>query len=164
MILGIDHIGLATGDPDGVARFLAVLGLHRTDRGVAADYGVACEFWGYANGRQPAIEVVSPLGPDSSVSGRLERAGPGLYHLAFAVDDLAGEMDRLRREGFSAVHREPCRGARPGMRVAFMYLRRPACLLVELVEQETQSQQSTRQREDDDGRREKMGTAGDPAG
>ncbi|MFC4907211.1 VOC family protein [Actinomadura gamaensis] len=135
MILGIDHIGLATDDPDGVAPFLSALGLAASDRGVAEAYGVACEFW-HRPGEpaHPAVELVSPAGDDSSVAGRLADPGPGLYHLAFTVDDLEADLAKLRAQGFTAVDREPCAGARPGMRVAFLYARRPAGLLVELVQ------------------------------
>ena len=45
VILGIDHVGLVTGDPGRVAEFMTVLGLRKYDEGVAGDYGVACEFW-----------------------------------------------------------------------------------------------------------------------
>lgn len=135
MILAIDHIGLATDDPDGVAPFLSALGLAASDKGVADAYGVACEFWGRpGSGAQPAVELVSPTRADSSITGRLAEAGPGLYHVAFTVDDLEGDLAKLRAQGFTAVDREPCAGARPGMRVAFLYARRPAGLLVELVQ------------------------------
>lgn len=133
MILGIDHIGLATGDPARVGAFLAALGMRQQDRGLAEDYGVACEFWAY-RGSGPAVELVTPAGRPSAIDDLLARRGPGLYHLALLVDDLAGEQARLRGEGFVPVDRTPCAGARPGMRVAFLYLPRPAALLVELVE------------------------------
>ncbi|MDL4774167.1 MULTISPECIES: VOC family protein [Thermomonosporaceae] len=135
MILGIDHIGMATDDPEGVAPFLTALGMTVSDRGTADDYGVACEFWHYSDGiGQPAVELVSASRSDSSVAGRLEQHGPGLYHVAFGVDDLEAELDRLRGHGFTAVDHVACSGARPGMRVAFLYARRPAGLLVELVQ------------------------------
>ncbi|MEU6432617.1 VOC family protein [Microbispora sp. NPDC046973] len=135
MILGIDHIGLATDDPAGTAPFLAALGLGAGDRGIADDYGVACEFWRYSDGiGQPSIETVSPVRPDSPIADRLAKQGPGLYHVAFCVDDLEGEFARLREHGFVPVDAAPCAGARPGMRVMFMYARRPAGLLIELVQ------------------------------
>lgn len=135
MIIGIDHIGLATEDPAGLAPFLSALGLQRDDAAVAEAYGVSCEFWSHPDaGGQPAIELVSPVRTDSAVTDRLAKQGPGLYHLAFQVDELEPELDRLRRAGFVQIDASPCAGARPGMRVAFLYLRKPAATLIELVQ------------------------------
>jgi len=134
VLLGIDHIGLVTGAPAELAPFLTALGMSASDSGVAEAYQVACEFWQPA-GRagQPAIELVSPAGPDSAVAGQLARRGPGLHHIAIEVDRIEPELDRLRHAGFTPVDLRPCAGARPGMVVAFTYLARPAGLLVELV-------------------------------
>ncbi|MFL6160591.1 MAG: VOC family protein [Jatrophihabitantaceae bacterium] len=135
MIIGIDHIGLATDDPAALAQFLTALGLRRDDGAVADAYGVSCEFWSHPDsGGQPAIELVAPVRADSAVTDRLANQGPGLYHLAFQVDELAAELVRLRQAGFVQIDAAPCAGARPGMRVAFMYLRKPAATLIELVE------------------------------
>jgi len=137
VILGIDHVGLATDDPGAAGAFMAILGMDKAGQGVADSYGVACEFWQYSGGTDGvAIEIVSPVRENSAVTGRLSRSGPGLYHIAFAVDDIEAELDRLRRNGFSAVDARPCQGARTGMRVAFMYLRRPTGVLIELVQHE----------------------------
>ncbi|GAB2966299.1 VOC family protein [Saccharothrix stipae] len=133
MILGIDHVGLLTADPEGVGALLAVLGLSKVDGGVADDYGVSCDFWQVgADLAAPAVEVVAPAREDSAVAGRLAR-GPGLYHLAFEVDDLGAEASRLRANGFALVDAEPCRGAREGMAVQYLYAPKPAGVLVELV-------------------------------
>lgn len=135
VITGIDHIGLATEDPAGVAAFLTALGMGMDDQGVAAEYGVACEFWSYpAAGGQPAIELVTPVREDSALSDHFSRRSPSLYHVAFEVDDLDGELSRLRGRGLVPVDAAPCAGARPGMRVAFMYVPKPAALLIELVQ------------------------------
>jgi methylmalonyl-CoA epimerase len=134
VILGIDHIGLATDDPAGVEAFLTALGMQQTDHGIAAAYGVACQFWQHSAGcGRPAIEVVAPVVAGSPVEGRLARTGPGLYHIAFEVDDIDAELARLRRSGFVAVDPQPRAGARADMQVAFMYGRKPAGLLIELV-------------------------------
>ena len=132
MLIGIDHIGLATGEPAALAPFLAALGMSRTDGGVAAGYGVACEFWQPTGG--PAIELVSPAGAGSALDTHLARHGPGLHHIAIEVDRIEPELRRLRGAGFTAIDRAPCAGARSGMLVAFTYLARPASLLVELVQ------------------------------
>jgi methylmalonyl-CoA/ethylmalonyl-CoA epimerase len=135
MIVGVDHIGLATTDPLRVGEFLGALGLSRVDGGTADDYGVACEFWRCPDRHTGTeIEIVSPVRDGSVIDGRLAGQGPGLYHVAFVVDDVQAESRRLRGLGLSPVDAEPCRGARPGMRVAFMYVPRPAAFLIELVE------------------------------
>lgn len=136
MILGVDHVGVMTDDPDGVGEFMTALGLRKSDAGVAGDYGVACEFWGAPEGS--GIEVVSPVREGSAVSDLLGRSGPGLFHIAFVADNIELEFDRLRRRGFAAVDSRPCRGARAGMKVVFMYLRKPAGLLIELVQYDGQ--------------------------
>lgn len=133
--MGIDHIGLATEDPGGVATFLSLLGLGKDDQGIAEEYGVACEFWSYPGaGGQPAVELVTPVREDSALSDHFSRRSPSLYHVALEVDDLDGELARLRGHGLVSVDAAPCAGARPGTRVAFLYVPKPAALLVELVQ------------------------------
>lgn len=134
VIVGIDHIGLVTDDPAGVATFMSELGLEPVSSGVAEAYGVSCDFWRHPRDGAPAVEVVAPVSPRSVVADQLARRGPGLYHIAFEVDGIEAELTRLRQAGFVAVDAQPCAGALAGMRVAFLYLRRPAGLLVELVE------------------------------
>lgn len=132
VILRIDHVGLVTDDPAGAGRYLAALGLRATAGGVAADYGVTCDFWRLGAG-EPAVEVVAPAAEGSAVDDYLRRKGAGLYHIAFEVDDIEFELSRLRRCGFAAVDARPCTGALPGMAVAFLYAGKPAGLLIELV-------------------------------
>ncbi len=134
MILGIDHVGIITEDPAGAGKFLTALGMHASDAGIAEGYGVACEFWQHGEARQPAVEIVSPAREGSAVSARLTRSGPGLHHVAYQVTGIDEERARLRGSGYTDVDAAPHDGARPGMRVAFMYAPRPAGLLIELVE------------------------------
>lgn len=135
MILGIDHIGIATRAPAGVAAPLRALGMSQHYSGLAESYGVACEFWGFADFSHfqhgTEVEVVSPATPGE---GALRSHGNGLHHLAFEVDDLDFELRRLVGLGFVRIDKLPRAGARPGMRVAFLYAEEPAALLVELVE------------------------------
>lgn len=116
---------------------MAVLGMRRTDGGLAEAYGVTCEFWQYADDpRAPAVELVAPAREDCAITDQLSAQGPGLYHLAFEVDDIVTESTRLRDHGFIPVNAKPCVGARPGMQVAFFYFGRPVGVLIELVRYE----------------------------
>lgn len=80
-----------------------------------------------------AVELLEPLGPDTTVARFLERSGPGLHHLAYRVHDLEAELARLDAEGVELVDRAPRAGAR-GHRVAFLHPRSTGKVLVELVE------------------------------
>ena len=133
MILRIDHIGVVTGEPSALAPFLSALGMSKIDNGIADAYRTACEFW-RAEAGEPMIELVSPAEPGSVLDGHLSRNGPGLHHVAVEVDDIDGELIRLRAAGFRPVDLTPCAGARSDMLVAFTYLPKPAGLLVELVQ------------------------------
>jgi methylmalonyl-CoA/ethylmalonyl-CoA epimerase len=83
--------------------------------------------WGDA-----AIELLVPTAPSSPVARFLERRGPGLHHVAFAVDDLAAEVARLTAAGATFVDPEP-RPGRGGSRVVFLHPRWTGGVLVELV-------------------------------
>lgn len=142
VILGIDHVGLATNDAAGAGTFLAALGMSKTESGVAEDYGVACEFWEYPPGAEQAgdrtaglaIETVTPTRDESSIAEWLAQNSTGLYHIAFRVDDIRSELARLQASGFVAIDGRPHAGARRGMQVAFVYARKPARLVIELVQ------------------------------
>jgi hypothetical protein len=72
VIVGIDHIGVATDDLAAVGAMLTVLGMDRTDSGLAEAYGVACEFWQYAPGAgQTSVELVAPARLDTASWQRL---------------------------------------------------------------------------------------------
>ncbi|SDN35540.1 VOC family protein [Allokutzneria albata] len=135
MILGIDHVGVAVKDPEAAGKLLTALGMAQGETGTADEYGVACEFWGLSGKPdEVTVELVSPTREDSTVQSQLAKKGPGAYHVALEVDDIAAEMERLRSQGFVQLDAEPCAGAREGMQVAFFYLGRAAGFLVELVQ------------------------------
>jgi methylmalonyl-CoA/ethylmalonyl-CoA epimerase len=77
---------------------------------------------------------VTPVREDSALSDHFTRRSPSLFHVAFEVDDLDAELVRLRGHGLVPVDAAPCSGARPGMRVSFLYVPKPAALLIELVQ------------------------------
>jgi methylmalonyl-CoA/ethylmalonyl-CoA epimerase len=67
-----------------------------------------------------------------AVARFLERRGPGLHHLAFAVPDVGEALAALRDRGVEAVDRVPRPGAE-GRPVAFLHPRSCGGVLVELV-------------------------------
>jgi len=79
------------------------------------------------------VELLRPLGPDTAVGKFLERKGPGLHHVAYAVDDIDAALERLAAAGLELIDREPRVGIRES-RVAFLHPRSTGGVLTEIVE------------------------------
>jgi methylmalonyl-CoA/ethylmalonyl-CoA epimerase len=79
------------------------------------------------------VELLRPLGPDTPVGKYLERKGPGLHHVAYAVDDIEGVLGKLKESGIDLIDSEPRIGIRDS-RVAFVHPRSTDGVLTEIVE------------------------------
>jgi len=130
LIRGVDHIGLIAPQELESLGLYSDLGFRDCAQGVAVGYGVRCRFMRHSNVK---LEIVSPDRAGSVVDGDLARRGPGLHHIAFEVDDLPAETDRLRKAGLTVIDPEPQPGALPDMEVCFLHLGRGSGLLIELV-------------------------------
>ena len=71
--------------------------------------------------------------PDGAVARFLERRGPGLHHVAFAVEDLEAALIQLRADGAELIDQTPRRGL-GGHLIAFVHPRSSAGMLTELVQ------------------------------
>ena len=80
------------------------------------------------------LELLEPLGPDSTVARFLDRRGPGLHHVAYRVPDIASALRDLEEQGFQLIDREPRPGAGDHL-VAFLHPRSTAGVLWELVQE-----------------------------
>ncbi len=78
------------------------------------------------------IELVSPLADDTPVGRFLAKRGPGMHHVAFAVDDVAATIDELAREGANVIDAEPRPGF-GGKEVAFVHPESLGGVLAEIV-------------------------------
>ena len=80
-----------------------------------------------------SLELLEPLGPDTTVGRFLSRRGPGLHHIAYRVPDLPEALSELADSGFELIDAEPRPGA-SGHQVAFLHPRSTGGILVELVQ------------------------------
>jgi methylmalonyl-CoA/ethylmalonyl-CoA epimerase len=128
MVDRLDHVGIAVTDLDAArAAWVAALGLavERTEE--VAGQGIrACHL--AAGGTR--VELLAPLGPASPIARFLERSGPGLHHLAFAVEDLDRERARMVAEGLEPIG-EPSLGT-GGRRIQFFHPRSTGGVLIEI--------------------------------
>jgi methylmalonyl-CoA/ethylmalonyl-CoA epimerase len=79
------------------------------------------------------VELLRPLGPDTPVGKYLDKKGPGLHHVAYAVDDIEAVLGRLKEAGIEMIDSEPRAGIRDS-RVAFVHPRSTGGVLTEIVE------------------------------
>jgi methylmalonyl-CoA/ethylmalonyl-CoA epimerase len=56
------------------------------------------------------VELVSPLADDTPVGRFLAKRGPGMHHVAFAVDDVGAAVAELSARGADVVNPTPRRG------------------------------------------------------
>ncbi len=82
----------------------------------------------------PVIELVEPVGPDSTVSRFLKRGG-GLHHLCYEVDSVEQELERARARR-DVIVRPPFPAAAFNQRkIAWVYTR--TRLLIEYLEKDS---------------------------
>jgi methylmalonyl-CoA epimerase len=125
--LPLDHVAVAVRSIEASrAVFELVSGARCTEPELLEAQGVRVAFVG-------AVELIEPVGPETTVGRFIVRRGEGLHHLAFRTPDLEAELVRLDAEGVLLIDRVPRTGAR-GHRVAFLDPSGTGGVLVELVE------------------------------
>lgn len=131
MLLKIDHIGIAVRSMDaGNELFRQLLGEAHYKIETVESEKVATSFFRVGESK---IELLEATDPESPIAKFIEKRGEGIHHLAFEVEDIRAEIDRLEKEGFVPLNREPKRGA-DNKWVAFLHPKSTNGVLVELCQ------------------------------
>jgi methylmalonyl-CoA/ethylmalonyl-CoA epimerase len=80
------------------------------------------------------VELLEATAPNSPIATFIEKRGPGIHHLCFAVDDIDATLNRCRAAGIRLIDEAPRIGAE-GKRIAFLHPSSTAGVLVEVTEQ-----------------------------
>lgn len=80
------------------------------------------------------IELLQATGTDSAIAKFIEKKGEGIHHIAFDVDDIYAEMDRLQNEGFELINKEPKKGADNKL-ICFLHPKTTNGVLIELCQE-----------------------------
>jgi methylmalonyl-CoA/ethylmalonyl-CoA epimerase len=127
----IDHVGVAVEDIDAaLPLYREVLGLAVTHRETVPEQGVDAALLDVGDGH---IELLAPLGPETGVGKFLASRGPGLHHVAYAVDDIEQALDALRKAGLRLIDERARRGIRNSW-VAFVHPSATGGVLIEIVQ------------------------------
>ncbi|MGI9078878.1 MAG: methylmalonyl-CoA epimerase [Gemmatimonadaceae bacterium] len=125
----ISHIGIAVRSLDETVSFYSeILGLSQVPLGDADGARIA----GFAAG-DALVELLEARNPESPIAKFLEKRGPGIHHICFAVPDLDAALARCRSAGIRLIDETPRTGAE-GKRIAFLHPSATKGVLIELTE------------------------------
>jgi methylmalonyl-CoA/ethylmalonyl-CoA epimerase len=96
VLKGLHHVGIAVADIEAAVHLYTVsLGAGLVRRGNLDGLDFALLDSGGVE-----LELLAASGADTAIGKFVAERGPGLHHLAYAVDDIQAEVDRLVAEGF----------------------------------------------------------------
>ena len=125
----IEHIGIAVKDIEAANKtYRDVMGAEHYKTEEVASEGVITSFFRVGESK---IELLGGTNPDSPISKFVAKRGEGIHHVAFYVDDMEAEMERLMAKGFRLLNEKPKPGADNKM-VVFLHPKDNHGVLVEL--------------------------------
>ena len=133
LILGIDHVGIAVPNlQEGLAFYQDTLGLHCHHTEVNEEQGVEEAMLKFSEGKSE-IQLLAPLGPDTTIGKFLAKQGPGIQQMAFQVTDVVEVARILESRGVRMLYPQP-RSGTAGSLVNFAHPRDCGGVLLEFVQ------------------------------
>ena len=127
----IEHIGIAVKNLEASNElFEKLLGAPHYKIEDVLSEGVKTSFFKSGPNK---IELLEGTHEDSSISKYIEKRGEGVHHIAFAVDDIVAEIERLKKEGFTVLNETPKKGADNKL-VVFLHPKSTNAVLIELCQ------------------------------
>lgn len=128
----LEHIGIAVkslGVSDDL--FARLLGKESYKQETVEREGVVTSFYETGGSK---IELLEASNPESPISKFIDKKGEGIHHLAFGVENILAEVERLKKEGFQFISEEPKEGADNKL-VVFLHPKSTNGVLVELCQE-----------------------------
>lgn len=119
MINKIDHLGIAVQSLDETVKFYEeALGLKCEHREEVPSQKVRTAFFTVGGTH---IELLEPMSPESPIAKFLEKnPNGGIHHVAYATDDIMGQLENAKNAGVRLLNETPVPGAH-GKQVAFLH-------------------------------------------
>lgn len=124
----IEHIGIAVNNlEESIAYYEKVLGLKCYAIEDVKDQKVKTAFFKVG---QTKIELLEATSEESPVAKFLDKKGPGIHHLAFAMDDVAESLKQAESNGVRLIDKAPRNGAE-GLKIGFLHPKSTGGVLTE---------------------------------
>lgn len=128
----IEHIGIAVKDLDQAeALYSNLFGCPPYKREEVETEHVITSFFKTGPNK---IELLVATDESSAIFKFIEKKGEGVHHIAFAVENIYAEMERLRSAGFILLNEQPKRGADHKL-VCFVHPKSTNGVLIELCQE-----------------------------
>ncbi|MBE5318850.1 methylmalonyl-CoA epimerase [Pedobacter sp. MR2016-19] len=128
----IEHIGIAVKDLNSsIAVYQKLLNTDCYKTEQVASESVNTAFFKTGENK---VELLQATAPDSAIAKFIEKKGEGIHHIAFLVDDILAEMERLHQEGFVLLSDSPKKGADNKM-VCFVHPKDTNSVLIEICQE-----------------------------
>lgn len=127
----VEHIGIAVSSlEEAIPRFEKLLATPCYKTETVESEHVHTAFFQKGDTK---IELLESSDPDGVIARYISKKGEGMHHIAFAVEDIRAEMQRLKDEGFVLLNAEPKAGA-DNKWVCFLHPRDTHGVLIELCQ------------------------------
>lgn len=134
MINKIEHIGIAVKSlKDSNKLFESLFGKSHYKIESVESESVNTSFFKIGESK---IELLEATNDDGPIAKFIAKKGEGIHHIAFDVDDIEAEIERLKKEGFIVLNEKPKKGADNKL-VAFMHPKSTNGVLIELCQEIT---------------------------
>ncbi len=131
MVTNINHIAIAVSEMDKMIPFFRdVLQLPFEGVEEVADQKVRVAFFKVGTTR---IELLEPTSPESPISKFLASRGNGLHHIALETQDVAGEIEAMKKQNVRMIDAAPRQGAHH-TQIAFVHPAASQGVLVEFTQ------------------------------
>lgn len=128
----VEHIGIAVRNLEESNKlFASLLGKPHYKIEEVESEGVKTSFFKVGKNK---IELLEATKLDSPISKFIDKKGEGVHHIAFSVDDIYKEIQRLKKEGFIVLNDTPKKGADNKL-VAFLHPKTTNSVLIELCQE-----------------------------
>lgn len=128
----VEHIGIAVKDLANANELFAKLFNQEAYKVESVESeGVSTSFFQLG---ETKIELLEATKEDSAIAKFIEKRGEGIHHIAFEVEDIEAEMQRLQGEGFQLIHQSPKDGA-DNKRICFLHPKSTNGVLIELCQE-----------------------------
>jgi methylmalonyl-CoA/ethylmalonyl-CoA epimerase len=125
----IEHIGIAVNKlEEAIPYYENVLGLKCYAIEEVADQKVKTAFFMVG---QTKIELLESTDPEGPIGKFIEKKGPGVHHLAFAVDSVNESLNELADKGIQLIDKTGRKGAE-GLNIGFLHPKSTLGVLTEI--------------------------------